>query len=49
MFLFAYFAGGQDFGDYFRLKWKDRRYDNRSEVIETFEQWQRQGVTSFGN
>ena len=29
MFLFAYFAGGQDFGDYFRLKWKDRRYDNR--------------------
>lgn len=29
MFLFAYLAGGQDFGDYFRLKWKDRRYDNR--------------------
>ena len=28
LFLFGYFANGQDFGDYFRLKWQDRIFDD---------------------
>ncbi len=28
IFLFGYFANGQDFGDYFRLKWQDRIFDD---------------------